>query len=65
MIKRIDFLALMMWVKNQYCMYAMCNKKDGTKGVFVNGYGLHVDEETTAIINQILFIEIDNKDWMK
>lgn len=43
----------------------MCNKKIGTKGVFVNGYGLYVDEEAKATTNQILFNEIDNKDLMK
>ena len=52
-------------VSDESILYAMHNKKDGTKGVFVNGYGLYVDEEATAIINQIPFNEIDNEDWIK
>jgi len=51
-------------VSDEAILYAMQNTKDGTKGVFVNGYGLYTDDEATEIINQIPFKEIDNDDWM-
>src|SRR5690606_6366069 len=50
-------------VGDEAILYAMHNSKDGAKGLFVNGYGLYVDEEATEIINQITFREIDNEDW--
>lgn len=50
-------------VGDEAILYAMHNSKDGAKGVFVNGYGLYVDEEATAIIDKITFQEIDDEDW--
>jgi len=50
-------------VGDEAILYAMRNVKDGAKGVFVNGYGLYVDEEATAIISKITYHEIDNEDW--
>jgi len=46
-------------------LYAMRNKKDGAKGVFVNGYGTYTDELANAIIKEISVNEIDNEDWTK
>ncbi len=50
-------------VEDEAILYAMRNIKDGIKGVFVNGYGLYIDEEATAIIDQIQHHEIDDEDW--
>ncbi|WLD24725.1 hypothetical protein NU10_04890 [Flavobacterium dauae] len=50
-------------VGDEAILYAMHNSKDGAKGVFVNGYGLYIDEEATAIIDQIPYREVDTEDW--
>lgn len=51
-------------VDDEAILYAMHNRKDDSKGVFVNGYGIYTDDEATAIINTIAINEIDEEDWM-
>lgn len=46
-------------------LYAMRNKKDGVKGVFVNGYGIYSDAKANAILSQIPIHEDDTDDWCK
>ena len=52
-IDRIYRFAAMNDVENEAILYAMHNTSDGTKGVFVNGYGTTADAQATAIIRQI------------
>ncbi len=52
-IDRIYRFAAMNNVEDEAILYAMHNKTDGTKGVFVNGYGISADDQATAIIEQI------------
>lgn len=44
-------------------LYAMRNRKDGAKGVFVNGYGTYTDSGANAVISKINVEENDNDDW--
>ncbi len=44
-------------------LYAMRNRKDGAKGIFVNGYGTYSDSVANSIIEQIAVNEDDNNDW--
>lgn len=44
-------------------LYAMRNRKDGAKGVFVNGYGAYTDSGANAVISKINVEENDNDDW--
>jgi len=44
-------------------LYAMRNRKDGAKGVFVNGYGTYADSGANAVISKINVEENDNDDW--
>ena len=45
-------------------LYAIHNKSDGVKGVFVNGYGTYSDPKANEIIDQIS-ISDDGEDWTK
>ena len=44
-------------------LYAMRNRKDGAKGIFVNGYGTYSDSVANSIIEQIAVNEDDKDDW--
>ena len=44
-------------------LYAMHNKSDGAKGVFVNGYGTYTDTKADEIISKIAVHENDADDW--
>lgn len=44
-------------------LYAMRNRKDGAKGVFVNGYGTYTASGANAVISKINVEENDNDDW--
>ncbi len=46
-------------------LYAMRNTKDGTLGVFVNGYGIYSDAAANKILKQIPIYEDDEDDWCK
>lgn len=46
-------------------LYAMRNTKDGSLGVFVNGYGIYSDEGANKILKQIPIYEDDEDDWCK
>lgn len=50
-------------VGDESILYAMRNIKDGTKGVFVNGYGIYTDDEATAIISKIAKNEHVSEDF--
>lgn len=50
-------------VADEAILYAMSNRKDGAKGVFVNGYGTYTDKEADEIISQITVEENDSDDW--
>lgn len=50
-------------VSDEAILYAISNRKDGSKGVFVNGYGIYTDEEATAILDQIPINTEDTEDW--
>lgn len=50
-------------LEDEAILYAMRNKKDGVKGVFVNGYGTYTDSGANAIINKITVHENDADDW--
>lgn len=45
-------------------LYAIHNKLDGMKGVFVNGYGTYADPKANDIIDAIS-INDDGSDWIK
>ena len=51
-------------VSDEAVLYAIRNQKDGSKGVFVNGYGIYTDEEATAILDQIPINTEDTEDWL-
>mgnify|MGYP001024581851 FL=1 len=51
-------------VSDEAVLYAIRNRKDGSKGVFVNGYGIYTDEEATAILDQIPINTEDTEDWL-
>lgn len=44
-------------------LYAMHNKADGVKGVFVNGYGIYTDDEASKIIDNISLADDHHLDW--
>jgi len=44
-------------------LYAIHNKADGVKGVFVNGYGTYSDSKANDIIERIAVNEDDSDDW--
>jgi uncharacterized protein (UPF0248 family) len=48
-------------LEDEAILYAMRNQKDGAKGIFVNGYGIH--SVANSIIEQIAVNEDDNNDW--
>jgi len=50
-------------MEDEDILYAMHNKSDGAKGVFVNGYGIYSDPEADEIIKQITVHENDEDDW--
>ncbi len=52
-------------VADEAILYAMTHKKDGVKGIFVNGYGIYSDEGANRVINQIEVHEDDNDEWLK
>src|SRR5690606_36218066 len=52
-------------VEDESILYAMTNRKDGAKGLFVNGYGIYTDDEANAIIDKITVEEDDEDDWTK
>ena len=52
-------------VGDESILYAMTNRKDGAKGLFVNGYGIYTDDEANAIIDQLSVEENDEDDWTK
>ncbi|MBD3581485.1 hypothetical protein HC229_03115 [Flavobacterium sp. D33] len=45
-------------------LYAIHNKADGAKGIFVNGYGTYADPKANAIIDKIA-VNDDGQDWAK
>lgn len=49
-------------VGDEAILYAMTNKKDNAKGIFVNGYGTYSDETANKIISQIEVKEIE-EEW--
>jgi len=53
-------------VGDEAILYAMHNHRDGTKGVFVNGYGVSADAESHDIIMEIEVNEEeeDDEDWV-
>ncbi|MHC5353381.1 hypothetical protein ACYSNX_04190 [Myroides sp. LJL115] len=47
-------------------LYAITNRKNSVKGVFVNGYGISSSDKASAIVDQITVEIIDQKDdWTK
>lgn len=50
-------------LEDEAILYAMRNRKDGAKGVFVNGYGNYTDSGANAVISKINVEENDNDDW--
>lgn len=52
-------------VADESILYAMTHKKDGVKGIFVNGYGIYSDEGANRIISRIEIQEDDNDDWLR
>lgn len=50
-------------LSDEAILYAMSNRKDGAKGVFVNGYGTYTDAGANAVIRKISIEEDDNDDW--
>ncbi|SJN48956.1 hypothetical protein FM107_17935 [Sphingobacterium sp. JB170] len=50
-------------VEDEAILYAMHNKNDGSKGVFVNGYGISADSEASEIIRQISDSADTDDDW--
>jgi hypothetical protein len=50
-------------LNDEAILYAMHNKSDGAKGVFVNGYGIYTDPEANEIIRKITTHENDDDDW--
>lgn len=49
-------------VNDEAILFAMHNRKDGAKGVFVNSYGAKTDPEATEIIRRITIAEENNDD---
>lgn len=50
-------------LEDEAILYAMHNRKDGAKGIFVNGYGTYTDSGANEIIRQITVEETDTDDW--
>ena len=50
-------------IDDEAILYAMHNHQDGSKGVFVNGYGPTADSDAHAIITEIDIKEDDDDDW--
>ncbi|MBO9703328.1 MAG: hypothetical protein J7604_24145 [Sporocytophaga sp.] len=50
-------------LEDEAILYAVRNLKDGAKGIFVNGFGIYIDDEASEIISKIIVHEDDNDDW--